>query len=53
MNEYEVTYTNGEVAVIAARTAEAAQAIAEDEADRYGCRGLTAVSVVLLVVAVA
>ena len=46
MNEYEVTFTNGEVVVIAAWTPEAAQAIAEEDADLYGCGGLSGVSVV-------
>jgi hypothetical protein len=45
MNEYEVTYTNGEVVVIAAPTSETAQAIADADAARYGCQGLSAVSV--------
>ena len=48
MNKYEVTFTNGEVVVIAAWTPEAALAIADQDADRYGCGGLSAVSVVLL-----
>jgi hypothetical protein len=37
-----------EVVVVAARTPEAAQAAAEEGADRYGCRGLSAVSVTLV-----
>jgi hypothetical protein len=48
MNQYEVTFTNGEVVVIAAGTAEAAQAIADESADLYGCVGLSAVSAMLL-----
>jgi hypothetical protein len=46
MNKYEVTFTNGEVVVVAARTPEAAQAVAEEDADRYGCGGLSAVNVI-------
>ena len=53
MNQYEVTFTNGEVVVIAAGTAEAAQAIADENADLYGCVGLSAVSAMLLDSAVA
>ena len=48
MNEYEVTFTNGEVVVIAAWTPEAAQSIAEEDADLYGCGGLSGVSVMLV-----
>ena len=48
MNEYEVTFTNGEVVVVAAWTPEAAQAVAEEDADLYGCGGLSGVSVVLV-----
>jgi hypothetical protein len=48
MNEYEVTYANGEVAVITAWTPEAALAIADEEGDLYGCPGISAVSVTLL-----
>ena len=48
MNEYEVTYTDGEVVVIAAWTPEAARAIAEEDADQYGCQGLSVVDVQLL-----
>lgn len=47
MNEYEVTFTNGEVVVVAAWTPDAAQAVAEENADHYGCRGLSAVTVTL------
>jgi hypothetical protein len=43
MNEYQVTYVNGEVVEIEAWTAELAQAIAEEERD-----GLAVVSVELL-----
>ena len=53
MNEYEVTFTNGEVVVIAAWTPEAAQAVAEEDADLYGCMGLSAVSVTLVASAIA
>jgi predicted NAD/FAD-dependent oxidoreductase len=45
MNDYEVTFTNGEVVMIAAPTPEEAQAIAETNAPRYGCQGLSAVSI--------
>ena len=38
MNDYEVTFANGEVAVITAWTPEAALAIAEEEGDLYGLR---------------
>jgi len=48
MNEYEVTFTNGEVVVVAAWTPEMAQAVAEEDAVLYGCGGLSAVSVALL-----
>jgi hypothetical protein len=48
MNDYEVTFTNGEVVVVAAWTPEAAQAIAEEGADLCGCGGLSGVSVILL-----
>ena len=48
MNEYEVTFTNGEVVVVSAWTPEAARAIAEEDADLSGCGGLFAVSVILL-----
>jgi hypothetical protein len=37
--EYEVTFMNGEVVVVAAGTPEVAQAVAEEDADLYGCRG--------------
>ena len=36
MNEYEVTYTNGDVVEIEAWTPEAAQAIAEEDAEENG-----------------
>lgn len=45
MNAYEVTFANGEVVIVAAWTPELAQAIAEEEADRFGCGQLCAVSV--------
>jgi hypothetical protein len=48
MNDYEVTYANGEVAVITAWTPEAALAIAEEEGDLYGCTGISAVTASLL-----
>lgn len=48
MNDYEVTFANGEVTVISAWTPEAALAIAEEEGDLYGCAGISAVSVSLL-----
>ena len=47
MNDYEVTYANGEVVVIAAWTPEAAIAIAEEDGDLYGCAGISAVTVSL------
>jgi hypothetical protein len=36
MNEYQVTYSNGEVVEIEAWTPEAAQAIAEEDAEMEG-----------------
>ena len=48
MNDYEVTYANGEVAVVTAWTPEAAVTIAEEDGDLYGCAGLSAVTVSLL-----
>jgi hypothetical protein len=48
MNDYEVTFANGEVAVITAWTPEAALSIAEEEGDQYGCSGISPVSVSLL-----
>jgi hypothetical protein len=48
MNDYEVTYANGEVAIIMAWTPEAALAIAEEEGELYGCVGVSPVSVYLL-----
>ena len=47
MNEYEVTYVNGEVVEVEAWTPIIAQAIAEEEADLNG-RPLSVVSVELL-----
>jgi hypothetical protein len=44
MNDYEVTYANGEVAIITAWTPEAALAIAEEDGELYGCAGMEAVS---------
>ena len=49
MNDYEVTYANGEVAIVTAWTPEAALVIAEEDGDIYGCAGLSAVAVNLLV----
>jgi hypothetical protein len=51
MDEYQVTYSNGEVVVIEAWTPELALAIAEEEADENGRQGLSAVSVELLTAA--
>jgi hypothetical protein len=48
MNDYEVTYTNGEVAIITAWTPEAALAIAEEDGELYGCPGMEAVSANLM-----
>ena len=48
MNDYEVTYANGDVVVITAWTPEAALAIAEEDGDLYGCAGISAVAVSLL-----
>jgi len=48
VNEYEVKYANGEVVVITAWTPEAAQAIATEDADQYGLRGVSAIDVQLL-----
>ena len=47
MNEYEVTYVNGEVVEIEAWTPELAEAIAEEEAESGG-RPLSVASVRLL-----
>jgi hypothetical protein len=47
MNEYEVTFVNGEVQEVEAWTPMIAQAIAEEEADLNG-RPLSVVSVRLL-----
>jgi len=49
MNEYQVTYINGEVVEIEAWTPEIAQAIAEEDANLDG-RPLSVVSVELLTV---
>jgi hypothetical protein len=45
MNEYEVTYSNGEVVEIEAWTPELAEAIAEEEAELEGrvCQSVAAV----------
>jgi hypothetical protein len=48
MNEYQVTYANGEVVEIEAWTPELAQAIAEEEAEQDGRPSLAVVSVELL-----
>jgi hypothetical protein len=48
MNEYQVTYTNGEVVEIEAWTPELAQAIAEEDAEQDGRPSLSVVSVELL-----
>ncbi len=48
MNDYEVTYANGEVVVISAWTPEAAIAIAEEEGDLNNCAGMAAVTATLL-----
>jgi hypothetical protein len=45
MNDFEVTYANGEVAIVTAWTPEAALAIAEEEGELYGCPGVEAVTV--------
>ena len=44
MNDYQVTYSNGEVVEIEAWTPEAAQAIAEEDAEAEG-RDLAVTSV--------
>jgi hypothetical protein len=48
MNDYEITYANGEVAVITAWTPEAALTIAEEDGELYGCPGIAPVTVSLL-----
>jgi hypothetical protein len=48
MNEYQVTYANGEGVEIEAWTPELAQAIAEEEAEQDGRPSLAVVSVELL-----
>jgi hypothetical protein len=48
MDEYQVTYSNGEVVVIEAWTPELALAVAEEEAEQNGCDGQSVVSVELL-----
>jgi hypothetical protein len=47
LNEYEVTYVNGEVVQIEAWTPELAEAVAEEEAESGG-RALSVASVKLL-----
>ena len=49
MNEYQVTYVNGEVVEVEAWTPEAAQAIAEEDAEVDGRSGMAVVSVELLI----
>ena len=48
MNDYEVTYANGEVVVISAWTPEAGLAIADEDGKNYGFAGISAVTVNLL-----
>ncbi len=48
MNDYEVTYANGQMAIITAWTPEAALAIAEEDGELYGCPGMEAVSASLM-----
>ena len=48
MDEYRVTYSNGTVVEIEAWTPEAAEAIAEEDAELQGWSGLSVVSVELL-----
>jgi hypothetical protein len=48
MNDYEVTYANGEIAVVTAWTPEAALVIAEEESELNGCPGVEPVTVNLL-----
>ena len=49
MDEYEVTFTNGEIVAIDAWTPEAAQVIAVEDAELEGRSGLSVASVKLLV----
>ncbi len=48
MNEYQVTFVNGEVVRIEAWTPELAQAIAEEDAEQEGRSSLTVARVELL-----
>jgi hypothetical protein len=48
MNEYQVTYSNGVVVEIEAWTPEAAEVIAEENAELAGQTGLSVISVELL-----
>jgi hypothetical protein len=48
MNEYEVTFTNGEVVEIEAWTPEAAEVIAVEDAELVGRSDLSVTSVELL-----
>ena len=48
MNDYQVTFSNGVVVEIEAWTPEAAEVIAEEDAEIQGWSGLSVVSVELL-----
>jgi hypothetical protein len=48
MNEYQVTFSNGQVVVIEAWTPELAQAVAEEDAEQDGHPDLSIVGVELL-----
>jgi hypothetical protein len=48
MDEYQVTYSNGDMVVIEAWTPELALAVAEEAAEEEGRGGLSVVSVELL-----
>jgi hypothetical protein len=48
MDDYRVTYSNGETAIISAWTPELAQAVAEEEAEERGFAGSAVVCVELL-----
>jgi len=48
MNDYEVTFANGEVIEVSAWTPEAAIVIAEEEGELNGCAGVAAVKASLL-----
>jgi len=49
MNEYQVTFSNGDVVEIEAWTPEAARAIAEEDVEENGWSGMEVMSVELLV----